>query len=324
MPQAPVNFGSLAPEELPWDIGELIQPKQKRPWGQKRWCYVGVVHPDFFFGAAMVHLGYITHAFAYAVDRKTRKMVEDARLFPPLGKIRFNAHPHRGQIRFSAPGGHLSLKASGTGHHLKIAFPRKNLFGNIQLSLPDGGFKFRHFYLPMAKGNKAFTTKAAGLKAKGSLTFNGQTRALGDGAQGLLDWTQGVYPRRTQWNWACGTGVSDRDIPLSFNFSRGVYEYGQLENTIWIQGRPLATGPMRFDYDGQKPHAPWKIHSSDGRVNLDFIPQGIRQGDENLGIVHSQFIQPQGRFQGSFTLPNGQVHTLGEVSGVTEAHFAKW
>ncbi|MCG8529893.1 MAG: DUF2804 domain-containing protein [Desulfovibrionales bacterium] len=316
------EFGPLAPQSLPSDIRNLLRPPQGRlwPWQFKRWCYVGVVHPDLIFGAAMAHLGYVTHAFAQVFDRRNQEIIEDARLFPPLGKIKFNGHPNQGKIQFSSPGGHWELQAEQGGYELKIAFPKKCFFGKFHLSLDD--FEPRHFYLPMDKGNKAFTTKAPGLKARGSLQFKGQTHCLDRGARGILDWTQGVYPRRTQWNWACGTGLSNQGVPLSFNFSRGVYEYGQLENTIWIQGIPFPTGPVEFDYKALD--APWQINSLDGRANLIFTPEGLRQKDENLGLIHSKFTQPQGGFQGRLTTPDGDTHILERVSGVTEEHFAKW
>ena len=36
---------------------------------EKRWCYMGIIHPDIIFGCAVVHLGYISSAFAFGFDR---------------------------------------------------------------------------------------------------------------------------------------------------------------------------------------------------------------------------------------------------------------
>ena len=35
---------------------------------EKRWCYMGIIHPDIIFGCAVVHFGYISSAFAFGFD----------------------------------------------------------------------------------------------------------------------------------------------------------------------------------------------------------------------------------------------------------------
>ncbi len=322
------DLGALAPD-LVFDLDStrpLIQPEtgHLKWWREKRWCYLGVVHPDVIFGAAMAHLGYLTHAFAYCFDRKIGEMVEAAQVFLPLGPVRFDPHPEKGNLAFSAPGARLSLAPSPRGRHLTLAFPKKGLLADIHLNAPDTGFEPRHFYMPTEKTSRGWTTKAAGLGARGSITTPTAVHDLGDQGAGLFDWTHGVYPRQTQWNWVCGAGTTDRGAALGFNFSAGVYEHGELENTVWLNGRPCAVGPIAFDYSPSTPMEPWQIRSKDGKVDLTFTPEGIRGKTENFVLVKSAFIQPCGSFQGRIMDADGTGHTLGETAGVTEEHFALW
>ena len=61
----------------------------------------------------------------------------------------------------------------------------------------------------------------------------------------------------------------------------------------------------------------------DGRVRLQFLPEGKRSADTNVGLLVSRFHQPFGQFKG--TLGDGnQVWELENVSGFTEEHYAKW
>ena len=311
------------PFALP-DTRSLIRPPdgRLRIWQEKRWCYAGVVHPEFILGAAMAHLGYVTQAFAYVFDRRTRKITQAGQVFPPLGKMAFDPHPTRGNIRFRAWGNRLEIQPTKDGHHLFLEFPGAHLQAEIHFSRET--LEPRHFYMPMHDHHRAFTTKAAGLKATGTVRAGGRAWALNGQGRGLFDWTHGVYPRQTQWNWACGAGTTDQNLELGFNFSRGVYEYGQLENTVWIDGAPFATPEIQFDYHPKQPQLPWKIYTRDGRVNLTFTPEGIRQKRENLLLVQSAFIQPCGSFQGQIQSPDGQVHRLNATAGVTEEHFARW
>ncbi|MCG8566625.1 MAG: DUF2804 domain-containing protein [Desulfobacterales bacterium] len=324
-----IDLPPLGPQPLPLGITHTRQlirtsPRPDQCLREKKWCYIGAVHPDLIFGAAMVHLGYVVNAFAYVFDRKTRELTEDSRIFPPLGKMEFPPHPEEGRLCFSAPNARLTLDGDARQRYLRLAFPRKHLRAEIQLAPPDTGLEARHFYMPMHKGNRAFTTKAAGLVVRGRIATRNKTWNLDDHAVGLLDWTHGIYPRRTQWNWACGAGISRDKRPLAFNFSRGVYEYGQLENTVWINGSPFPVGPVAFDYDPAQPTRPWRIHTPDNRVDLTFTPEGLRRKKENLGLVQSAFIQPCGRFQGGLRDPDNHLHTIKELSGVTEEHFALW
>jgi len=65
------------------------------------------------------------------------------------------------------------------------------------------------------------------------------------------------------------------------------------------------------------------IESNDGRVRLQFLPEGKRSANIHAGLIVSKFNQPFGRFEG--TLRDGdQVCELQNVSGFTEEHYAKW
>jgi len=63
---------------------------------EKRWCYMGIIHPDIIFGCAVVHLGYISSAFAFGFDRQRQKMMNHSLVFPPLGQVQYDRNPENG------------------------------------------------------------------------------------------------------------------------------------------------------------------------------------------------------------------------------------
>jgi hypothetical protein len=296
---------------------------------EKRWCYMGIIHPDIIFGCAVVHLGYISSAFAFGFDRQEGKMMNHSLVFPPLGQVRYDRNPETGICSYKSLRGSLILthdkKHDKKSIDVSFYLPAKSLKADIEIIEPDGGISPMHFLMPMANNASAFTTKIAGLNARGKIIVNNKKFDLApENTFAVFDWTNGFYPRQTVWNWACCAGLAADGTRIGFNFSSGVYENGLLENTVWINGTPLKQGGILFTYDAKNPEQPWQIKSKDGLIHLTFKPEGIRRANDNLGVIKSKFIQPCGSFEGSIkTKDNLDFHLLC-VGGVVEEHFAKW
>ncbi len=316
-----LNTASSSPQRLNQRLNQWLK--------EKRWCYIGIFNPDIIFGCAVIHLGYMASAFAFGFDRQKCKMIEFSFVFPPMGQIRYDRNPEQGICRYKSLFGNITLAHNyppGVGRvDAALSFFKKSLKADIDVTVPDNSFLPMNFLMPMANGKKAFTSKAAGLCAKGQIVLNKKRfdLTLSDTFV-VFDWTNGFYPRRTFWNWACGAGKDNNGSHIGFNFSLGVYEYGLLENTVWINGSPKKTGPVKFIYDEENPELPWQISSRDGRIQILFKPEGVRSANDNLGFIKSKFIQPCGSFEGSVQIGNEAPIKFSDISGVVEEHFAKW
>lgn len=296
---------------------------------EKRWCYMGIIHPDIIFGCAVVHLAYLSSAFAFAFDRQQKEMMDRSYVLPPMGQVRYDRNPDTGVCSFKSPLGSLVLTHETTKcrHLIQACFglPNRSLKADISVEEPAGGIQPMHFLMPMEHSRTAFTSKIAGLTAKGKIRVNKKQFLLSpDTTFAVFDWTDGFYPRNTFWNWACGAGLAHDGTRVGFNFSSGVYENGLLENTVWINGTPVKTSQIRFTYDDENPCRPWQINSRDGAVRLIFTPEGMRRADDNLGFIKSRFIQPCGAFEGKIKISGLPECCLSAVGGVVEEHFAKW
>ena len=296
---------------------------------EKCWCYMGIIHPDIIFGCAVIHLGYIASAFVFGFDRREKRMIEHAPVFFPLGQAVFNRNPETGITSYQSLRGRLCLTHDQaiTGKKIISAhffLPGRSIKADIEVFDPEGGLSPMHFLTPMENGRLAFTTKTAGLKAKGKIVLNRKSFDLDpETTFAIFDWTNGFYPRHTSWNWACGAGTAHDGTPVGFNFSSGVYENGLLENTVWINGKPEPTGEILFTYDSRSPHLPWLIQSRDGSINLIFTPEGIRRAHDDLFIIKSYFIQPCGSFEGSIKTGTSLIR-FSNLGGVAEEHHATW
>ena len=294
---------------------------------EKRWCYMGIFHEDLILGCAVVHLGYITSAFVFVCDRQQHRFIEKTAILPPLGFTRFSLTPETGVCSFRAPG--LTLDQTLDLPHAcairtQIFTSGRTLEAEIQLAA-SASVSPVHCLLPMAGQDRAFTTKAAGLRARGRVKFKSKTIDLGKNrATGILDWTHGIYPRTTRWNWACATGNDIQGRRLGVNFSQHLYIHGQDENIIWVDGTPFPAGPVTFFMDRELPLRPWRILGRNRCIDLTFVPEGLRRAHDNLGIAASRFIQPWGTFTGTLQPQGHPAMTLDSAVGVVEDHFARW
>ncbi len=299
---------------------------------EKRWCYMGIIHPDIIFGCAVIHLGYISSAFVFGFDRQEKSMVNFSPVFPPLGQVRYDRDPELGICSYKSIWGELiqTLNFNKNTHAISTSFkmPGKSIKADLRLIEPETGISPMHFLMPMGN-KKAYTKKIAGLNAEGQISINHKQFDLtGQNTFAIFDWTHGFFMRKTFWNWACGAGVSDDGTSIGFNFSNGVYNEGLLENIIWVNGKSYPVGEIKFNYNAHNPMVPWTVTSEDNLIDLTFIPEGIRSADDNLGFLKSQFIQPCGSFQGCIAFANEDGSTdafnISSIGGVVEEHYAKW
>ena len=314
------------------DTRSLIGANQRRLFPaclrEKRWCYAGIFTPELIFGCAVIHLGYLCSGFVFGFNRKKKHVTEHTFIFPPLGQVTFDRNPETGSCQYRSFSGRIQLlnvlDLESSKLHINVKSGKKRLRADVELRAPESGFEPMHFLMPMIDDQKAFTAKAAGISARGQIQINDKTYLLEPStASAVVDWTNGFYPRQTFWNWACGSGTCDSGHWIGFNFSSGVYEYGLLENTVWINGKPLNIGPVEFIYDHQNPDRPWTIKSQDNTVNLCFYPEGFRKANDNLGIIKSRFIQGVGAFKGKIKSRTATFN-VDHIPGVTEEHFAVW
>ena len=135
---------------------------------------------------------------------------------------------------------------------------------------------------------------------------------------GSLDSSNGLLARDTAWRWA-----SAHDRHLGFNLQQGYF--GDQENALWLDGLLHPLGAAQFDFDPAQPLSPWRIHTDDGLLELQFRPEGARQDRRNLGVAASSYIQPVGTFHGWVrTAPDGPVIPIDGLLGVTEDHRSRW
>jgi hypothetical protein len=311
------RFGRYAGQAASFDWAALAAPYRRSAWWRrfhhKRWHYVSLACDDVFCAVAIVDLGWTSTAFAYAFDRRQRKVVaafsQDG--VPGLsatlaahagGASRFRFLSHRIAIGPDGQGGHalelhcgeFEIDAQFSGHGPLL----------LAVGAVDGG-------------SVHATQKSPGLALAGEVRIGARRIAL-DGGVASIDYSNGLLARDTDWRWACA-----HSLELGFNLQAGYF--GSNENALWLDGKIIPLGAARFDFNARDPMAPWHVATADGLLDLQFTAEGMRREDKNLLVAASHYVQPIGTFSGWVkAAPGAPAVAVKQLAGVTEDHRSRW
>ncbi|CAN5893837.1 DUF2804 domain-containing protein [soil metagenome] len=316
-----VNFGKYAGQPAQIDWSGLAAPHRRSKLWQhfhhKRWHYVALATDELFCGIAMVDVGWTTTAFAYAFDRRQRRLIasfsQDG--LPGLGS-RINAHPAAGAVSsFHVFGKHIDYRhVAGSAYQLDLRCGAFHINASIDaaaaapclLALGD-----------VTGGSVHSTVKSPGMALSGKVQVAGRDYDLAGGVASF-DHSNGFLARETAWRWA-----SAHSLTMGFNLQSGYF--GANENALWLDGQLMSLAAAQFDYDPANVLAPWHIYTDDGLLDLQFQPEGCRSENKNLLIAASRYVQPIGTFTGWVKTSAGAVpRKVEQLVGVTEDHMSRW
>lgn len=111
------------------------------------------------------------------------------------------------------------------------------------------------------------------MRASGSATFDGREYKFNPETDfGTLDWGRGVWTYDNTWYWGSGNGIVNGK-PFGFNVGYGFGDTtAATENIIYYDGVGHKFDDLVYEFDSNDHLKPWKIVSSDGRFDMDFIP----------------------------------------------------
>ncbi|WP_290903246.1 DUF2804 domain-containing protein [Aquabacterium sp.] len=283
----------------------------------KRWQYVGIATPELFIGVAVVDLGWCMTAFAYVFHRFRQRLIADWDQdgLPGLSGRVTDAPLEGMDTAFRGLGAAITLQHLA-GDVLALRVRAANLTLRADLDLATAP-PVMVAVGPIEGGAMHSTHKTSAMSVRGEVDVDGLRWDLAD-AHACLDSSNGLLARETAWRWA-----SAHRPGLGFNLQQGYF--GNMENTLWLDGELIPLGAADFQFDAQQPLAPWAIRTDDGLLDLRFEPQGARCADRDLGLAASRYIQPVGIFSGEVRRTrHGPSRPIGGLLGVTEDHRSVW
>lgn len=267
-----------------------------------------------FCAVAIVDLGWISTAFAYAFDRGDGDMLANfSQDGLPLVSARLANHAGESS-RFKAKGCTIAVDANGDGSY---QLTLRCDYLEIDASFGPSPSPLLLATGPIEKGSVHATQKSSAMPLSGEVrTFREEYKL--DGGIASFDYSNGLLARNTDWRWA-----SAHNMELGFNLQAGYF--GAHENALWLDGDLIALAPAHFLYDKKDPLSQWHIFTEDDMLDLIFIPEGARRDDKKMVVAASRYLQPIGTFSGWVrSAPDQPKRMVTQLMGVTEDHSSRW
>jgi hypothetical protein len=296
----------------------------------KEWQHFGIITPTHYFGMVIFDAKFMGVSFFYAYDRLKNERIEHSR---QAGRksAQIAGQVYDDGCAFTQKGYSLKFenKLSSGFHRILI-----DIEGDNNLPAVKGEIKVYEDLTkveplvqvsPITPYRPLYTHKAA-MPAEGSIILGGQEIAIdGNQAIALFDEQKTYYPYNSFWYWATAAGYDGSGRLLAFNLCRNMIVADEVfnENCFWIDGRICCLPAALFEFN--QIMEPWKVKTSDGNLNLIFVPQGERAQKINLaGLISSDFHQPFGKYSGEFQDDRGDIYPLTDFFGLAEKHVTRY
>ncbi|MEM9068246.1 MAG: DUF2804 domain-containing protein [Myxococcota bacterium] len=323
LPDAPREISARGPLPFGRYRTPIETPAIGRGWNalrRKEWHYVSVSNHRVFLAFGVVQLRYVANAFLYLVDKRQPSVAHEYAMLSPLGRaLEFAPSSVHGRTRWRHRDAEIDIgwrARGGWDVRLDVPLTRGPLQGSFRIEAADA----LALLFDLGGGRPAYTHKAAGLRATGSVRFGDEAIDLAESCA-VSDWTRSLAARTTRWKWASFAGESGGAL-LGLNLSAEVYDKdgASQENALWIDGQVETLGGVRFEVPRTPGVDDWRIRSvDDDAVDLTFRPLGARAQHLDLKVLRSDFVQPYGRFHGRV-----RERTIDGIFGVVEDHLSVW
>lgn len=290
-------------------------PTAPRGGRVRRWTYVAAGDGQTVVGAAVVDLGAVGVAFAFATVGGVTATWE--RTLPLARGLRVGTVPGHG-AGARAGGGSILLGGDGS---IDLDVPTAT--GRLRADVRSTGQVTPAILATRTPGGGwNVTRKVAGTPVAGEVRLGGGAGvALGAEAGGWSDWTAGRQDRRTTWRWAAGAGLAADGRRVGINASTGMNGQEDGEDVVWWDGVPHRLQVSDLAPAGADPAGDWQVRGAGTDLRLATV--GVRSADERLVVVTSAYTQPFGRWTGTLPDPDGTATEV-TMAGVAEDHLAVW
>jgi len=298
----------------------------RRHFAFNQFQFLGALSEELVFGCAIADVKYLGSAFLYFYEPATRRYAGFSFKSPLALGTRVDQLPETGSASFRLGGNRFEMISEGTPpeRRLMVALGKKVA---VDARFSEARPPMSPMFICTQAGPTGwvYARKTAGLGVSGTVRWEGRTFDLERiRAAGHHDWSAGFMRRETFWNWGCLAGETAGGRMAGMNVSCGVNETSFTENCFWLDGRLHKIDAVAFEYDRFDLEKSWKLGSRDGRLDLEFRPEGKHVERINARVLATNFTQLFGRYHGRLRTEDGEEIPIDGVLGYAERHYAKW
>lgn len=278
----------------------------------KEWDYYLVVSKECALAFTISDDGYVgLHSVSLITFGDTPWEHTETILQPfPMGKLHLPETSERGNTVYRDR--RLNMEFAKEDGRRRIVCSFKNFLDGktftCDLTLEQPPMDTMVIATPWKESRKAFyyNQKINCMRASGEAHFDGKTYVFDPGTDfGTLDWGRGVWTYDNTWYWGSGNGVVDGK-PFGFNIGYGFGDTSAAsENILFYDGVGHKLDDVTFHIPKHSYLEPWKISSSDGRFEMDFIPVLDRAAKIDVKLITTDQHQVFGKMSGTAVLDDG-------------------
>lgn len=307
-----------------------VPPARIKEWD----CYV-LGNQRYGMVLTIGDCGYVGNINVHIDDYLAGKsMAKNVITLFPMGKWGLPSTTAQGDTYKRVGGVELGFYHKDGGRELRGIIPgfgpkKQTLFIDLQLTdLPEETVTMA---TPFGKpGHFYYNEKINCMKVSGRVTL-GELVLSFDPSDTLatLDWGRGVWTYDNTWYWSSlNTYLPDGSV---FGWNLG-YGFGDTsaasENMLIHNGKTHKLDEVTFHIPqkGGKDDfmSPWKLTSSDGRLEMDFVPTYDYHNGLDAYVLAMSGHQVFGHFSGKAVLDDGTVIALDRRMGFAEKYHNKW
>lgn len=305
-----------------------------RKWRIKEWDYYYIGNDKYGLALTISDVGIIGVVSLSILDfvNPSETAKNGVALFP-MGNFDMPNSPEMGGVSKKIGDIQMSFENDGKTRRIKGFFPKvgkeqKDVSIDIVLDRAPEEYMFiatpfkkpKHFY---------YNAKINCMRANGGFTWGDKEYPF-ENAMGTLDWGRGVWTYDNTWYWGSMQTWLEDGSPFGFNIGYGFGDTSAAtENMLFYKGKAHKLEHVQFNIPGEKEGKddymkPWTFTSSDGRLEMDFIPVFDRNSAIKLGIFSMVPHQVFGKFTGKAILDDGKIIEFKDVMGFAEKVRNRW
>lgn len=300
----------------------------------KEWDYYYINAGDKALCLTVADMGYVgAVSVSYLDFSLPYHLTRTAICLLPMGKFNMPSTPATGDVVVKVGKVEISIVNDGierkiVGKYPKFSENKEEL--TFDITLTDNPKECMFIATPFDKPKHFYyNAKINCLTAKGNFCIGDKTVCV-DGGMATLDWGRGVLTYDNTWYW--GSMQTRLEDGSTFGFNIG-YGFGDTsaasENMLFYRGLSHKIDRVTFHIPGDGTDSidylkPWRFTSSDGRLEMDFVPIVDRTAPLDLKFMCMLPHQVFGKFSGKAVLDDGKVIEFQDVLGFAEKVRNKW
>jgi hypothetical protein len=321
------DSGRLNPAARGWARQPIIRANLSGHWPRKKkWNFWNWISPRFVFSVTLADIDFAAFGAVSFTDFATGETVGGQAFARPHSFVM----PEQVERPVHFRAGSMEYANNNDGGDITVHFDGRSRDGTTIVAdfvvHKPPGHESLTVVVPWNASRFQMNCKENTRPCEGSVTV-GNRRYVMDptDCHGVQDFGRGMWPHRSFWNWAVGTGVNDgRRIGINMG-GKWTTGTGANENALCVDGRLYKImEDLTWQYDTRSALELWHVRSphSDA-IDLTLHPIVAPASKLNLGLLSTGGVCAFGLWTGTIRAGGDQIR-INDLIGWAEEFAHRW